>query len=64
MGMQGAIAVKQKQAHDIEFLLQWAFLHELPKRKISSAEGIWDRLSQYGSLGGINPDPGHGAAQR
>ena len=64
--MHGAIAVKaqHKIAVDVEQLLSWTFLHELPKRKISSAEGIWDRLSQYGSLGGINPDPGHGAAQR
>jgi hypothetical protein len=53
-----------KTAKDIELLLQWTYLDELPKRKTSSAEGIWDRLSQYGSLGGINPDPGHGAAQR
>jgi hypothetical protein len=62
--MQGAATVKPKQTCDIEKLLWWTYLHELPKRKISSAEGIWDRLSQYGSLGGINPDPGHGAAQR
>jgi hypothetical protein len=53
-----------KTTKDIEALLQWTYLDELPKRKTSSAEGIWDRLSQYGSLGGINPDPGHGAAQR
>lgn len=62
--MHGGIALKQKHAVDIEKLLVWAFVYELPKRKISSAEGIWDRLSQYGSLGGINPDPGHGDAQR
>ena len=45
-------------------MLQWAYLHELPKRRISSAEGNWDRLAQYGSLGGINPDPSPGGAQR
>lgn len=53
-----------KRHVDIEKLLHWAFQEELPKRSTSSAEGIWDRLAQYGSLGGINPDPGHGAAQR
>ena len=53
-----------KKSVDIEQLLHWTFLDELPKRQTSSAEGIWDRLAQYGSLGGINPDPGHGSAQR
>lgn len=53
-----------KKNVDIEQLLQWAYLDELPKRQTSSAEGIWDRLAQYGSLGGVDPDPGHGAAQR
>ena len=53
-----------KQSFPIDRLLQWAYLHELPKRRISSAEGIWDRLAQYGSLGGINPDPSPGGAQR
>jgi hypothetical protein len=49
---------KLKTSVDIEKLLQWAYLEELPKREISWAEGIWSRLEQYGSLGGINPDPG------
>jgi hypothetical protein len=54
-----------KKSVEIEKLLQWAYLDELPKRQISSAEGIWDRLAQYGSLGGVNPDPGgSGNAQR
>lgn len=51
-----------KRKVECEALLQWAYRDELPKRHTSSAEGIWDRLSQLGSLGGI--DPGHGAAQR
>ena len=56
---------KPKTSVDIEKLLQWAYLDELPKREISSAEGIWNRLEQYGSLGGVNPDPGGpGNAQR
>ena len=56
---------KLKASVDIEKLLQWAYLDELPKRQISSADGIWNRLQQYGSLGGINPDPGgSGNAQR
>lgn len=52
---------------DIEQLLSWAFIDELPKRQISSAEGIWDRMARYGSLGGVNPDTSHfagGGAQR
>ncbi|MDE2468299.1 MAG: hypothetical protein KGL35_06045, partial [Bradyrhizobium sp.] len=54
-----------KRQIGIEQLLQWTYLDELPKRQISSAEGIWDRLAQYGSLGGVNPDPGgSGNAQR
>lgn len=56
---------RDKKSVEIEKLLQWAYLNELPKRTLSSAEGIWDRLAQYGSLGGVNPDPGgSGNAQR
>ncbi len=61
------MAAGSKRKRDIEQLLQWAFLDELPKRKTSSAEGIWDRLAQWGSLGGINPDVSQfagGGAQR
>jgi hypothetical protein len=58
------MAGKAKRALEIERALHWAYRDELAKRAVSSAEGIWDRMSQYGSLGGINPDPGHGAAQR
>lgn len=47
---------------EVEKLVQWAYRDELPKRHTSSAEGSWDRLAQFGSLGGM--DPGHGAAQR
>ncbi|MGH6875947.1 MAG: hypothetical protein ACREHV_01075 [Rhizomicrobium sp.] len=56
-----------KKKVDIEALVQWTYLEELPKRQISSAEGIWDRLAAYGSLGGVNPDVSHfagGGAQR
>lgn len=53
-----------KRQVEIEVLIRWAYQDELPKRATSSAEGIWDRLAQNGSLGGIDPDPGHGAAQR
>lgn len=49
---------------EIERLLHWTYRDELPKRGTSSAEGIWDRLAQNGSLGGIDGDPGHGSAQR
>lgn len=63
-GMKQVKGQTEKKKIPIDILLQWAYLDELSKRKTSSAEGIWDRLSQYGSLGGVNPDPGHGAAQR
>jgi hypothetical protein len=51
-----------KKKVEIEKLLQWAYLDELPKRQISSAEGVWDAVREYGQRGGI--DVGHGAAQR
>lgn len=47
---------------DVENLLRWAYVDELSKRQISAAEGIWDRIEDYGNHGGI--DKGHGAAQR
>lgn len=54
----------ERKAVEIEKLLQWAYQDELSKRLTSSAEGIWDQIEEYGQHGGINPDPGHGAAQR
>ncbi len=57
----------QRTKKDIEELVRWAYLDELPKRQTSSAEGIWDRMKQYGSLGGVNPDQhsfAGGGAQR
>ncbi len=50
------------KARCIEKLLHWTYIDELPKRKLSSAEGIWDGIAEYGQRGGI--DVGHGAAQR
>lgn len=47
---------------DVEALLRWAYVDELSKRQTSAAEGIWDRIEEYGNHGGI--DKGHGAAQR
>jgi hypothetical protein len=47
---------------DVENLLRWAYVDELSKRQTSAAEGIWDRIEEYGNHGGI--DKGHGAAQR
>lgn len=47
---------------EIESLLRWAYVDELSKRQTSAAEGIWDRIEDYGNHGGI--DKGHGAAQR
>lgn len=49
-----------KREVEIESLLRWAFREELPKRQISSAEGIW-RDMDIGA-GGMGGD--HGAAQR
>ena len=51
-----------KTSIDCETLLRWAYQDELSKRHTSAAEGIWDRITQIGQQGGI--DPGHGAAQR
>lgn len=51
-----------KVSKDIEALLRWAYLDELPKRQISSAEGVWQGIAEYGQRGGI--DVGHSAAQR
>jgi hypothetical protein len=48
---------------EIEALLKWAYVDELSKRQLSSAEGIWDRLHENGQLG-IDRDRSHGAAQR
>jgi len=53
---------KLKTGVDTEQLLQWAYLDELPKRQISSAEGVWDGVREYGQRGGI--DIGGGGAQR
>lgn len=64
---QSTRARDDKEKRDIERLLQWAFVDELPKHFISSADGIWDRLTQWGSLGGVNPDVSQfagGGAQR
>lgn len=51
-----------KIAMDVETLLRWAYQDELPKKVTSSAEGIWDKIADYGQRGGI--DVGHGTAQR
>lgn len=51
-----------KTEMDIELLLRWAFRDELPKKNISAAEGIWNRIEENQHHGGI--DRGDGAAQR
>ena len=53
---------KLKERVDIEKLLQWAYLDELPKRQISSAEGVWEGIREYGQRGGT--DIGASGAQR
>jgi hypothetical protein len=45
-----------KKKLPIDKLLQWAYLDELPKRILNSQGEAWDRLSRYGSLGGIDID--------
>lgn len=45
-----------KRAQDIEKLLTWAFVDELPKRQLSSAEANWDNISRTGGLGGVAID--------
>jgi hypothetical protein len=53
-----------KRSIGIEELLSWAYLLELPKDQGSSnAEANWDRLAQYGSLGGIDTRPDAGEIQ-
>src|SRR5262252_5544994 len=34
-----------RSAMDIELLVRWAYRDELIKRQISSADGIWDRIT-------------------
>jgi hypothetical protein len=51
-----------KKRVDVELLIRWAYLDELPKKKISSAEGVWDAVREYGQRGGI--DVGQSGAQR
>lgn len=59
------VSMATKTRVDIEKLVQWAYIDELSKRQTSAAEGIWDRLAQWGSIGGVDPDPGgRGNAQR
>lgn len=53
--------VPTKTKMDVEKLLHWAYRDELAKRTTSSAEGIWDKISETSRVG---IDPGHGAAQR
>lgn len=51
-----------KLAVEIESLLRWAFREELPKRQISSAEGIWRDMEISGPFGQV--DSGSSGAQR
>jgi hypothetical protein len=51
-----------KTEMDIELLLRWAFRDELPKKNISAAEGIWNRIQENQHHGGV--DRGDGGAQR
>lgn len=54
-----------RRAVEIEKLLHWAYRDELSKRMTSSAEGIWDRIREFGDKGGIyTGQPSHGGAQR
>lgn len=55
-------APRQRTAADVAQLLHWAYRDELSKRQTSSAEGIWNAISDYGQRGGI--DVGDSSAQR
>lgn len=50
-----------QRAVDVELLLRWAYRDELPKRQISSAEGIWRDMA-LGRVGRV--DGGESTAQR
>lgn len=55
-----------KIAKSIEELISWAYLLELPKDQDQSSNNSianWNRLGQYGSLGGIDVRPEGGAIQ-
>lgn len=60
--MTAAMPKASRKAVDVEQLLQWCYREELPKKQISSAEGIWDRIHDIGTRGGV--DVGDSAAQR
>lgn len=57
-----AMARAGRKVVEVEKLLHWAYRDELAKRMTSSAEGIWDRIKEFGDKGGIYT--GHGGAQR
>lgn len=64
----GAATAAGRRKVDIEQLLQWAFLDELPKRHLNATgetgERFWRRMEQYGSLGGVDIDEPLASVQR
>lgn len=62
MKQKDSNATRVKLAVEVEAFVRWTFRDEMPKRNISAAEGIWNRIEDNRHHGGI--DPGHGAAQR
>lgn len=55
-------ATRAKRPIEIEAAVRWTFIDEMPKKNISAAEGIWNKIEDNQHHGGI--DPGHGAAMR
>src|SRR5215471_618701 len=51
------------EAIDIEQLLTWAYREELAKRETSSAEAIWEKMADYGSMA-VRVDFGQRGPQR
>ena len=59
-----AAVITDKKTICIEKLLQWCFLDELPKRALNANGESWDRLTQYGFLGGVDIDEPIASVQR
>lgn len=55
-------ATRVKQPIEVEAAVRWTFIDEMPKKNISAAEGIWNKIEDNQHHGGI--DRGYGAAQR
>ncbi|GEM_PF-3285256 len=59
-----SVASRIKTEIDVEMALRWAWRDELSKRQTSAAEGVWDRINDFGRRGGVDVDDGDGSSQR